>query len=34
MVKKTITNLDSSKTSSPDSIPKVVLKNCEPELTS
>ena len=26
-------NLDSSKTSSPDCIPVVVLKNCEPELS-
>ena len=32
MVKKVITNLDSSKTSGPDCIPVVVLKNCEPEL--
>ena len=32
MVKKVITNLDSSKASSPDCIPVVVLKNCEPEL--
>ena len=32
MVKKVITNLDSSKTSGPDSIPVVVLKNCESEL--
>ena len=31
MVKKFITNLDSSKTSGPDCIPVVVLKNCEPE---
>ena len=30
MVKKVITNLDSSKASSPDCIPVVVLKNCEP----
>ena len=30
MVKKVITNLDSSKVSSPDCIPVVVLKNCEP----
>ena len=33
MVKKVITNLDSSKTSSPDCIPVVVLRNCEPELS-
>ena len=33
MVKKVITNLDSSKTSGPDFIPLVVLKNCEPELS-
>ena len=32
MVKKVITNLDSSKASGPDCIPVVVLKNCEPEL--
>ena len=32
-VKKVITNLDLSKTSSPDSIPVVVLKNYEPELS-
>ena len=31
MVKKVITNLDSSKASGPDCIPAVVLKNCEPE---
>ena len=31
--KKVITNLDSSKTSGPDCIPVVVLKNCEPELS-
>ena len=30
MVKKVITNLDSSKASGPDCIPVVVLKNCEP----
>ena len=30
MVKKVITNLDSSKASGPDCIPAVVLKNCEP----
>ena len=29
MVKKVILNLDSSKTSGPDCIPVVVLKNCE-----
>ena len=33
MVKKVITNLDSSKTASPDCIPVVVLRNCEPELS-
>ena len=33
MVKKVITNLDSSKASSLDCIPVVVLKNCEPELS-
>ena len=33
MVKKVITNLDSSKTSGSDCIPVVVLKNCEPELS-
>ena len=33
MVKKFITNLDSSKASGPDCIPMVVLKNCEPELS-
>ena len=33
MVKKLITNLDLSKTSGPDGIPVVVLKNCEPELS-
>ena len=33
MVKKVITNLDSSKVSVPDCIPAVVLKNCEPELS-
>ena len=32
MVKKVITNLDSSKASGPDCIPVVVPKNCEPEL--
>ena len=30
MVKNVITNLDLSKTSGPDCIPVVVLKNCEP----
>ena len=34
MVKKVITNLDSSKVSGPDCIPVVVLKNCEPKLSS
>ena len=33
MVKNVITNLDSSKASGPDSIPVVVLKSCEPELS-
>ena len=33
MVKKVIMNLDSSKPSSPDCIPVVVLKNCEHELS-
>ena len=33
MVKKVITNLDSSKGSGPDCISVVVLKNCEPELS-
>ena len=33
MVKKVITNLDSSKKSGPDWIPVVVLKTCEPELS-
>ena len=33
MVKKVITNLDSSKASGPDCIPVVVLKNFEPELS-
>ena len=32
MVKKVITNLDSSKASGPDCIPVVVLNNCAPEL--
>ena len=33
MIKKVITNLDSSKASGPDCILVVVLKNCEPELS-
>ena len=33
MVEKVITNLDSSKASSRDCIPVVVLKNTEPELS-
>ena len=33
MVKKVIMNLDLSKTSGPDCIPMVVLKNCELELS-
>ena len=33
MIKKTITNLDSSKASGPDCIPVLALKNCEPELS-
>ena len=33
MVKRVITNLDSSKASSPDCLPVLVLKNCEPELS-
>ena len=33
MVKKVTTNLDLSKTSGPDCIPAVALKNCEPELS-
>ena len=33
MVKKAITNLDSSKAPGPDCIPVLVLKNCEPELS-
>ena len=33
MVKKVITNFDSSRASGPDCIPVVVLKNCEPELS-
>ena len=33
MIKKVMTNLDSSKVSGPDFIPVVVLKNCECELS-
>ena len=33
MVKKVITNLDSSKASDPDCIPVVALKNCEPKFS-
>ena len=33
MVKKVITNLDSSNTSSPDCIPVVVVKNCDPKFS-
>ena len=33
MVKKVIMNLDLTKASSPDCIPVMVLKNCEPELS-
>ena len=33
MVKKVITNLDSSKVSGPDCIPVVILKNCDPEVS-
>ena len=33
MVRKVVMNLDLSKTSGPDYIPVVVLKNCEPELS-
>ena len=33
MVKKVITNLDSSKASGPDCIPVLVLTNCELELS-
>ena len=33
MVKKVITNLDSSKASGPDCIPVMVVKNCEPEFS-
>ena len=33
MVKKVITNLDSSKPSGPDCFVEVVLKNCEPEFS-
>ena len=34
MVKKVITNFDSSKASHPDCIPVVVLRNCGPELSN
>ena len=34
MVKKAISKLDLSKAKGPDGIPVVVLKNCEPELSS
>ena len=33
MVKKVMTNLDSSKTSGPDYIPLVALKNCGSEMS-
>ena len=33
MVKKVLTNVDSSKTSGPDCTPVVLLKNCDPELS-
>ena len=33
MVKKVITNLDSSKASGPDCISNTFLKNCDPELS-
>ena len=33
VVKKVITNIDSSKASGPDYIPVVVLRSCEPELS-
>ena len=33
MVKKVLTNLDSSKASGPDCTPVVLLKNCDPELS-
>ena len=33
MVKKIITTLDSSKASGPDSIPVLVLRSCESELS-
>ena len=33
MVRKVVMNLDLSKTSGPNCIPVVVLKNCEPELS-
>ena len=32
IVRKVVINLDLSKTSGPDCIPVVILKNCEPEL--
>ena len=34
MVRMVVMNLDLSKASGPDFIPVVVLKNCEPELSS
>ena len=34
MVKKVITKLDSSKACSPDCIPVVILKNCEPDCSN
>ena len=33
MIKKVLMNFDSSKASGPNSIPMMVLKNCEPELS-
>ena len=33
MVKKIVMNLDLSKVTCPDSIPVVILKNCEPEIS-
>ena len=33
MIKKVITNIDSSKASGPDYIPVVILKNCQPEFS-
>ena len=33
LVKKVVTNLESSKVSGPDCIAVVILKNCEPELS-